>query len=259
MKRLCQIACLLLALGIAVCVVGTLAGGTWNLSLSSPFSFSSSSDSGSATEVDLDDTDSISRLSLDLDDAVVSIQTGDVWSLTSTRDGRGLTISNDDTTLAIKQKQLGKWSKSPQLVLTIPSDVTLERIDGELDAVVLSTSGTISAKKVSLEADGATMTIEDLDADSLDLDCDGATATLSARLRNDSTIDCDAGVITLTLLDGSTISDVDTKFDLGTFSINGKNYGSGLSGTIEKKIGSGKAGGTLSIDCDAGNISLQTP
>lgn len=271
MKRLCQIAGAIIVIGIVACIGGALFGGT-SSSLRDLFQISSDlpdldlfdidSDQSDWTEMDLTGTDDVSALSLDIDGAVLTVRTGDDWSLKSNKNGKGLEYSVSGNTFFLKQKALPRWWKQnqcAQLVLTIPSDITFDTIDASLDGSGFSTVGALSAKHVSLDADGADLAIENLDADSLDLDGDGADVQLSACLREDSSIDADAATVTLELLDGSTISNVNTEFNLSTFTFNGKDYGDGLSGTIEKSIGTAKKGGTLSITCDVGSIELTTP
>lgn len=273
MKRLCQIAGAIIVIGIVACIVGALFGGASQKSsfsglldlpalISSAVTDSDETDASDWTEMDLTGTDDVSALSLDIDGAILTIRTGDDWSLKSNKNGRGLEYSTSGNTFFLNQEALPRWwkqNKGPQLVLTVPSDVTFDTIDASFDGVVFSMPDAVSAGKVTLDADGASLEIKNLDADSLDLDGDGAEVQLSACLREDSSIDADGATVTLELLDGSTISNVNTEFNLSTFTLNGTEYGDGLSGTIEKSIGTAKKGGTLSITCDAGCIELTTP
>lgn len=258
MKRLCQSAILLILVGIMCCTAAFVLGAETD-SLS--FSLPSWSQSDTMNPHTLTNPEAITAIELDIDTAELIIQEGSRWALSSNITSNTLTSAVDGHTLTIRQSASRHWWKwrniSPKILLTVPSDTELSAFSCNLDAGTLEVES-LTAQSVTLDIDAGTATFDHLEADTLNADCDAASLDITARLRGDSSLDCDAGEIALTLLDGSEIAVLDGEINMGSLSVNGQDY-DGMSHSLHQSLHDTNQGGTLTIHCDLGNISLVIP
>lgn len=259
MKRVCQIAAVLIVAGLVCGVIGAaFGGGAWGWNL-----FGKKFDNEARyefleteqTERTLSDTDSIRSLKIDVDALEVLIQSGDKWAVSSNVKQDYLSCETENGALVIEMTN--KWTPrditrnwDAQLKLTIPEGLQLDDFEVDADAAVVGIYD-LNAKTVGIDCDATAVTVDRLEAEQLDIDCDAGSIEGAVRLTRGGKWDCDAGSIEMGLLDGSTVGEICGESNLGSIEIDGKDLDEKI---IRLEPGDG---GTLDLSCNLGSIEIR--
>lgn len=261
MKRLCRLALVLIIIGLVCGVTGAVLGGSgqgFRLFSGQINSAVEKYLNRTRSEYCLNDTDNIRSLELDIDAASVAVKQGEKWAVSSNIKDKYLSCKVKNDTLMVSMKD--NWNpisfpahKTPKIEVTVPKKTGLEQLTVNADAADLQLYDPLTARTVSIDADAASVEMNELRTEKLDIDCDAASVTGSVERMRGGKWDCDAGSIELTLLGELMVSDVYGDGEFSSIEIDGEEF----DDKFRFRLGA-KTGGTLELKCDVGSIEITT-
>ncbi|MBO4864316.1 MAG: DUF4097 family beta strand repeat protein [Eubacterium sp.] len=270
------IACGVLFLaGIAAFVIGLALGGSPSFAYDIREKKLYSNKKAETYSDDLD-VDAFDALNLEVDAGDLTIQEGDSFHVSyklyrkpviTVKDGV-LTIKPEKEKLEFTLFQFGTITEKSYLTITVPEGTDLKDNIIDLDAGDFIISG-IDMDSLNLDVDAGEVKLSDMKIDTLKADIDAGDADITTCEFGSIKIDVDAGNVDIddSKLDKIT-ADVDfgnidmdlhgeeadyginIDCDAGNVSVNGKKTGNNYSCE-------GKGGKNISVNVDAGNVSIE--
>ena len=201
-----------------------------------------------------EDYSGVEKLNLDMSVGDVFIEEGSTFNVSfEGQEDLKPEVTLKDNKLVIKQKKdinikpinLGKVKSS--LTVTVPSSVTVERLDAELDMGNLEIKD-VACKDLFADLSMGNLEIRNAKAEKIGADNDMGDCKIYNSEFNELTADCDMGNIHLELADSSDNYGIHATCDMGEVKIDGDKEGNNYSTKGDKTI-------TLSVSM--GNITVE--
>ena len=214
------------------------------------FSLGSGTDTVSFSE----DYSGVEKLDLNMSVGDVFIEEGSTFNVSfEGREDLKPEVSLKDNKLVIKQKKdfnvtpvnLGKLKS--RITVTVPSDVTIERLDAELDMGNLEIKD-VSCKDLFADLSMGNLEIRNAKAEKIGADNDMGDCRIYNSEFNELTADCDMGNIHLELVDSPDNYGIHATCDMGDVKIDGDKEGNNYSTKGDK---------TITLNVAMGNITVE--
>ena len=164
----------------------------------------------------------------------------------------------------------------PKIAIYLPADAVFDSIDFDIDAANIEITvpqiscenmtvdvdaGNLEAEKIivkntmNVDINAGNLQIEDGTFGNIEADCDMGNIEVAGKLTGDMTGNCNMGSIVLDLEGEQTDYNYDLTCSMGKITLNGVNHPA-LDG--DYSANNANAVGTISLDCDMGNIEIET-
>lgn len=276
------IACIIIAIGIILVIIGLAAGGGRLYKSTSSYHFEDSIEGA------------VDSLDLEVAYGTVNLVTGDEFQISVynmdedevknyVKDGTWYIRQKDDNDYAINifGINLSLFSfgvnqdlhvdTTPRIVITIPEDFSAEDMDIKLSAGTLTAEQLVSSK-LSVEVSAGSMEVEklvvsdsgtlecgagelivhEIEGKDIKVNCGLGSIKLSGVLVGENSVECGIGSVILDLNGEEEDYDYSVDCGIGNVIINNRSYG----GTTHKSVRNDGAQSSFDLECDIGEIQL---
>ncbi|MGN0141485.1 MAG: DUF4097 family beta strand repeat-containing protein [Roseburia sp.] len=158
-------------------------------------------------------------------------------------------------TLTIKYSSKGNIEEGPDIQIQVPERVELKTMEIDADMSDLSLDDVVFVcEKLKISCDMASVELDRIECGELTVNCSMGSCTLEGSVRGDITAETDMGSVELRLDGAWGDYNYDISCDMGSVSVDGRDYSDFSARKEEKNPG---AEATMELDSSMGDITVE--